>query len=491
VLELVKSALRAQGVWNPALEKRFEEFERVCLKEIRSEPLRTAVLDYLENVAPIEFFTAPASSSGRYHPYWQNALGGILLNTSECCIGIDRKMRIHPDMVDGEGNPKSEDRDIIFVATILSDTFKTEDFGKTWRDFAHHRIAAKRWREVAGRHPLSARTVTTIADAIEWHLGRFTPAWPVGRDPRSLPLHTFITHELDMDFSNRGLAEVFERKEVGAMSAEQLDGFMQKEFDTAADYFKHVETKLSSVVTFYATLLIAVISGSYYISVSDMFQKMSFWVIRTPRAFFIALAALVFFGIGIFFLGMYTELRTRKIRMLEEMAAIRAYYIDAGKRIGKDISSGITMVVGVVRCPQFLRRPSEDWYTLLLMSFVNSCALAVSLTFGLFVVVPNWLKYTTVGKLVVVPAWLLVFAVVFFAQFRWVTVFCFVLDCERELKYGAPQYGLMPKHSSSFPFFLRYLDRLAQWIENRNKQAILNLLREGTHVPGAGTPPAT
>ena len=484
MLEKIRSALRAQGSWNPTIEKRIEEFECLCLKEIRAECLQAAVLDYLENFAPIEFFTAPASSSGRNHPHWQSALGGILLNTSECCIGIDRKMRIYASLVNEAGNSKPDDRDIILVATILSDTFKTQDFGKPWREFAHHRVAAEKWREVANRHRVAEQTITAIAEAIMWHLGRFTPEWPTGKDPLSLSLHTFITHELDMDFSNRDLAKVYERNETSAVNtAEHVDTFLQKEFDTAAGYFEHVETKLSSVVTFYATLLIAVISGSYYISVSEMFQKMSFWVIQAPRAFFIALAALVFFGIGIFFLGMYTELRTRKIRMLEEMAAIRDYYIKTGKAIGKDVSSGITMVAEIVRCPEFLRRPSEDWYTLLLMSFVNSCALATAVTFGLFVVVPNWIKYTTVGKFVVVALWLGVFTAVFFSQFRWITVFCFVLDCERELKHGTSEYALMPKHSSSFPLFLGYLDKLGQWIERKNKQDILQVLRPGSKTP--------
>jgi hypothetical protein len=399
-------------------------------------------------------------------------------------------MRIHPDLVNKKGNSKPDDRDIILVATILSDTFKVEDFGKQWRDFAHHRIAAKKWRDLAGKYHLPGRTVNAVADAIEWHLGRFTPEWSVGRDPRSLPLHVFITHELDMDFSNRALAEVYERKGVAMTSAEQVDGFLQKEFDIAADYFKHVENKLSSVVTFYVTLLIAVISGSYYIAVNDMFQKMSFGVIRTPRAFFIALATLVFFGIGIFFLGMYTELRTRKIKMLEEMAAIRAYYIKNGTAIGRDISSGIMMVADVVRCPQFLRRPSEDWYTVLLMSFVNSCALSTALTFGLFVVLPNWLKYTNSGKIVVVCLWIFVFVVTFFSQFRWVTVFCFAFDCRRELKYGISQYDLMLKHKSSFPLFLRHLDRLAQWIEARNREDILNTLRQSSVAPRGQTTPS-
>src|SRR5207245_9317512 len=96
MLDKVKAALRERTVWSEAVEGYVAEFERLCICPIRSDALRSAVLDYLEGTAPLEFFTAPASSTGKRHPYWQAGLGGILLNTTECCIGIDRKMRMHP-----------------------------------------------------------------------------------------------------------------------------------------------------------------------------------------------------------------------------------------------------------------------------------------------------------------------------------------------------------------------------------------------------------
>ena len=110
---------------------------------------------------------------------------------------------------------------------------------------------------------------------------------------------------------------------------------------------------------------------------------------------------------------MYTELRVRKIRTLEEMAAIRDRYNELGKEIGIDLSKRLKMVTSVASSPPFLRRPCEDWYTVILMSFVNAVALGVALAFFGFVVTPNWIKYSSWGKGSVIGLGLLVFGFLF------------------------------------------------------------------------------
>lgn len=480
MLEGVKAALRERRFLTPTLEGYIAEFERLCLCPIRSEQLRAAVLDYLEHTAPLEFFTAPASSSGKTHPYWQVATGGILLNTTECCIGIERKMRMHPALTDESFNPKPVEHDVIYAATILSDTFKPEDAGKSWREFSHHRTAEARWREVARKHELPADLSDSVAEALYWHLGRFTPEWPRGIEPSAqLSLTALITHELDMDFSNRALGDVFERKGVPKMDDANsvVEEFLQKEFETTASYFQHVETKLLDVVRFYTAVVLAVLTGIYYIAVSEMFKR-TFWIIQTPRAFFITLTSAVLFLIGLFFLGMYTELRVRKIKMLEEMAAIRGHYAEEATTAGIDLAERVKMVTTVVKSPPFLRRPSEDWYTVILMSFVNAVAAAIACSFFVFVVAPNWVQNNVWAECAEVVIWLGVWAGIFLLQFRWVTVFCYVEDCARELKHGRSQYRLMQKHSLSFPLFLGELDEIAGGFEARNKESIIAALRK-------------
>lgn len=480
MLESVKASIREKGAWNSVLDKRFAEFERLCISEIKSAALREALIDYLERTTPLEFFFAAASSSGITHPIWQTGLGGILLNTVECCVGIDRKIRMYPSLTDEKADPLPDSRDIVYVATILSDTFKTEDAKKHWREYTHHRTAAGKWKEVAAHHDVPKNVVDAITDAIYWHLGRFTPDWPGDADPRSkLSVLAFITHELDMDFSNKKLALIFDRKEGedGRMASDsQPDTLLQSEFQTTAAYFAHIEAKLLDIIKFYLAVFLAVMSGIYYIAVSDTFRLMKLWISQAPRAFFMGVAALVFFLIGIFLLGMYTELRTRKILMLEEMAAIREHYIQAGKAVGKDIAGAIRMVSGIVYCPPFLRRPSEDWYTILMMVAVAAVAVGFAAASGLYAFVPNLIKEGALWKVLLVALGLTVFGLVSFFQFKWVTTYCFVLDCRREKKYGPSKYGLFPKHSSAFPLGLRHLDRLASWMEKREKPNILRIL---------------
>lgn len=479
MLEGVKTTLKQKGAWNATLDARLSEFERLCVAEIHSDTLRAAVLDYLEYVAPVDFFLAPASSSGKNHPSWQSALAGILLNTSECCVGIDRKIRMYPSLTDSTATPLPEHRDIVYVATIISDTFKSEDAKKHWKEFSHHRTAAQKWRETARRHNIPEATAEAIADAIFWHLGRFTPEWPESQDPRThLSLHAFITHELDMDFSNRNLALVFDRKGVDAnmSTAGPSEPFLEKEFDTSSNYFTHVESKLLNIVTLYLTVILAVVSGIYYIAGSEVFAKLRFWEVIGPRAFLIGLAALVFSLIGIFLLGMYTELRTRKILVLEELARIREHYVNAGTGHGRGIADVITLVSGVVKCPPYLRRPSEDWYTLLLMVFVNSVSIAFGITAECYAFASNFFKASTWNQFALFLIGLALFLAAGFFQFRWVTTFCFLLDCRREKKYGPSQYELLPAHKSAYPPGLRWLNHFAGWIEKREKPHILRAL---------------
>jgi hypothetical protein len=115
-----------------------------------------------------------------------------------------------------------------------------------------------------------------------------------------------------------------------------------------------------------------------------MFRALA--ITKTPRELLVAFLLIAFSIIGLVFVGVYTELRVRKIRMLEKMAAIREFQIDAAARTGSDIRRAITMVSSVPQCPPYLRRPSEDWYTLIFITASGSAALAVAIPFLTFAI---------------------------------------------------------------------------------------------------------
>jgi hypothetical protein len=473
MLEAIKIRLRVKGELTPEIERRILEFERICIAEIRSEALRCAVLDYLENQCPIEFFTAPASPLGDRHPEWQSLPGGILLNTVECCIGADRTIRMYPSLTTEAAEPKDEAHDVVYAATVLTDTFKAADYGKPWNEWSHHIRAADEWQKVVQKHEIPRPVADGIASAIRWHLGRFTPDWPKGKDPRTLDLLDFIVHALDMDFSNRRLSDVFQRR-LGEVSESASAGFVDKEFETAASYFQHVEGKLNNLLVFFATLLVAVISGSYYIGSGDMFKNLTF--AHTPRAFLISLLLITFTLISMVFVGVYTELRVRKIRMLEEMAAIRGYQIGAAARTGTDIRPAITMVSSVPQCPPYLRRPSEDWYTLLLITISSASAFAVAIPFLIFGMGSALELHPLPHRyLIRIVEGLIAFLFVGYSEFAWFTRFCYQMDLERKAKFSQAQYVFFSKHGQSFPWPLAWLDSLANWIEQRYRAAVARL----------------
>jgi hypothetical protein len=216
--------------------------------------------------------------------------------------------------------------------------------------------------------------------------------------------------------------------------------------------------------------LIAVISACYYIGSSDMFKNLAFS--RTPRSFLIALLLFALTVISMVFVGVYTELRVRKIRMLEEMAAIRGYKIDQAARTGTDIRRAVTMVSSVPECPPYLRRPSEDWYTLLLMTLSSASAFAVALPFLTFGILTAFgVDSIPHRHLVWIVEGLTAWAAAAYLEFAWFTRFCYQLDLERKRKFSQAQYVFFSKHGESFPWPLHRLDFLANWIERRYSAA--------------------
>lgn len=467
----LQTRLRVRGLWNSIVEERLVEFEHFCLKQVRNDTLRDVVTAFLVERVPSDFYLAPASSSGRNHPSWQKGACGILLNTVECCVGIDRKMRIYPALTDSSGNPSSKERDIIYAATLLSDTFKPEDYGKEWSQWHHHQRAADEFQRFAFDRSLDESWIQPITEAIFWHLGRFTPNREAEiLDPRlNLSLTSFITHELDMDFSNRSLDEIFIRR--GA-SPSELDSaspsqFVLQELASTTTYFSQVESKMVSLVTLYSTLVVAVVPGAAYIVTNQTLQQLTIPHVTSGRLVILGGFLTLFSLITTFLLAVYTELRVRKIAMLEAMAAARDFLMKSAANSASDLSTAITTVVGIQKCPKFLRRPSEDWYMLCLMSTLGGLFWAsafFSTVVGLASLqlqrgISFWIFLWTLS--------IAIMGLVMYWHLCWVVRFCFEMDLRREARYGPGGYDFLSGKRNTIPLILRPLDRLCAWIECR------------------------
>jgi hypothetical protein len=467
----LQTNLRARGLWTSIVEERLLEFDRLCLSQLRDDTLRDVVTSFLAECVPCDFYLAPASSSGNNHPSWQKGPCGILLNTVECCVGIDRKMRIYPKLTDSSGNPSSKERDVIYAATMLSDTFKPEDYGKQWSQWNHHQRAAEEFQRFAFDHGLEESWIQPITEAIFWHLGRFTPNHE-GKilDPHlTFSLTSFITHELDMDFSNRSLDEIFVRRgtsqnELNSASASQ---FVSQELASTTTYFSQVETKMVSIVTLYSTLVVAVVPGAAYIVTNQNLQQLMVLHVVSGKLVVLAGFLTLFSLITTFLLAVYTELRVRKIAMLEAMAAAREFLMRSTATSTVDLNAAIRTVVGIQKCPKFLRRPSEDWYMLCLMSALGGLFWASALFSTVVGVAPLHLQgYGAFWRLLWALS-LVVMGIVTYWHLCWVVRFCFEMDLRREARFGPGCYDFLSGKSNTIPLILRPLDRICAWIEGR------------------------
>jgi len=259
--------------------------------------------------------------------------------------------------------------------------------------------------------------------------------------------------------------------ETSAPRTDENLEFIRKEFEIDHTYYVHLETKLAGLVTFYFTFLVGTLSVSYYILVSHAFNE-----IRRPS---LAGIAVVFFILASFILGMYGELRTRKIRTLEQLAIIRDLFAKNTGRDKHDINDSLVMVKGIEKCPPYLRRPSEDWYTILFMIFLNNTLLFAGLTIAGIGYLNAEIGGLTQGKKIL--AWALSSLVilslyVFFSyrQYRRITLFAYSFDCDREVRYGKPRYDFFKE----LDFFKKvpesWFDKLATLIERNNRERLLN-----------------
>jgi hypothetical protein len=148
------------------------------IERIENSKIRRAVKHYFYTKVPIQFFSAPSSQSGNFHPSWHNVKGGLVRHLTESAIGADRLLSVF-NFVDDSHKVLSSARDIVLAATVITDTQKN---GIPWGERTlknHGEIAADVWREVAQECGLSLPDypqVNQIAIAVHYHYGRFTPS---------------------------------------------------------------------------------------------------------------------------------------------------------------------------------------------------------------------------------------------------------------------------------------------------------------------------
>ncbi len=216
-LQEIAETLRAKSVFDGTVERELAALWEYGVLRVSDSRLKPALIYFLQAEAPWTFFVYGASATGKNHPYWQRERAGMR-NTTECCLVIDRQLRAYPEFTDEKFNVLSGHRDIVLIATILSDTFKAgsgeDDEGQLssqGSDPKQGAVAAQRWNNVARHFQIESHVRDSIYEAIYWHLGRFTPGW--NRDIR-LSAYTEVTHRIDMFMSDKNLEILFDPKKL-------------------------------------------------------------------------------------------------------------------------------------------------------------------------------------------------------------------------------------------------------------------------------------
>jgi len=175
----------------------------VFIKEInliKDEKIKEFTKKTLNN-SPDYFFTAPASSTGKYHPQCTLKTGGLIVHVKRAVYIVDR-------LAEGWGI-FNLDRDIVLSATILHDIAKTGQGGGSYADYENHPINAVKYfvgieRDDVTTGGLDLITANIINDCVRYHMGRWTPA-SIKKEIKDYSLMELIVYTADYIASTKDL----------------------------------------------------------------------------------------------------------------------------------------------------------------------------------------------------------------------------------------------------------------------------------------------
>jgi len=112
--------------------------------------------------APDYFWTAPASSTGKYHPACANVKGGLVVH-------VKRVVWLATKTCLGWGICAHE-RDVVLSACLLHDIAKAPSYGGSFHDYENHPINA---RKLFAEE--KSKFVEEIDLCVRYHMGKWTP----------------------------------------------------------------------------------------------------------------------------------------------------------------------------------------------------------------------------------------------------------------------------------------------------------------------------
>lgn len=123
-------------------------------------------LKYLVSNLPDYFFEIPASSTGKYHPKFASTENGLVKHT-KVAVRIAKELLDNP----GPNNFKDNEKDIIIMALVLHDGFKSGVVKEKYTRFDHPLLAADFIRKQKDNISLNEEELDLITRVISSHMG--------------------------------------------------------------------------------------------------------------------------------------------------------------------------------------------------------------------------------------------------------------------------------------------------------------------------------
>lgn len=191
------------------------------LNDINDQKLQSFAIKLLTE-APDYFFTVPASSSGKYHPYFAREENGLIKHTR--CVVFFAECNAESFNFD------SYTKDMLIIAAIAHDIKKqgNNNYGKhtVWE---HPELAHDYILEMQVKYPdlISLENATIIANAILCHMGKWSHLPEYTRGKKAYPLPTSM-----FDYALQSADYMASRTEITGFNFRPTDGIIIRGYAT-------------------------------------------------------------------------------------------------------------------------------------------------------------------------------------------------------------------------------------------------------------------
>lgn len=154
------------------------------LNDIQDYNLRQFAAQLLAN-APEYFFTIPASSSGKFHPYFAREVGGLVKHT-RCVV-------FYAECNAESFNFDSHTKDLAIIAALAHDIKKQgNNDARNYTVWEHPELAYNFILEMQNTYPnlISVEDATIVANAILSHMGKWWHDEKFRKGKKQFPLPT-------------------------------------------------------------------------------------------------------------------------------------------------------------------------------------------------------------------------------------------------------------------------------------------------------------